>query len=256
MRLKVVIEDMGSINGTYVNGAQIRPHIPVVISEGDLVQFGIDDEDAILNHQEDPEGSLGASPPLKVDSGKSGSINDHVVVVQVSFDPPNSSFHNSSSSSVVKRIDPRAYQQPPFQNRIPQVSRLPTFTQQQQQQQQQQNIFDSTRKPAVILDPLAHRVATVVRKIAALGVGEGADQDGSGLGPDGRVRLFEVLERFEQDLAACHEIDKIQSAVQTKPSYRPWPDHLATVAFQPKLPVALNVIVRDSHCSFNFLENL
>jgi YD repeat-containing protein len=37
-----VITDMGSTNGTYVNGKQIRPNEPVLLKPGDSVQFGKD----------------------------------------------------------------------------------------------------------------------------------------------------------------------------------------------------------------------
>jgi pSer/pThr/pTyr-binding forkhead associated (FHA) protein len=36
----VVIEDMGSINGTFVNGKRLDPYLPEVLSDGDMVHLG------------------------------------------------------------------------------------------------------------------------------------------------------------------------------------------------------------------------
>ncbi len=36
----VVIEDMGSINGTYVNGKRLDPYLPEVLNDGDTLQLG------------------------------------------------------------------------------------------------------------------------------------------------------------------------------------------------------------------------
>lgn len=41
----MVVEDLNSSNGTYVNGVMLQPQTPHVLSEGDLVQFGINDSD-------------------------------------------------------------------------------------------------------------------------------------------------------------------------------------------------------------------
>lgn len=36
----VVIEDMGSINGTFVNGKRLDPYLPEVLNDGDIVHLG------------------------------------------------------------------------------------------------------------------------------------------------------------------------------------------------------------------------
>jgi pSer/pThr/pTyr-binding forkhead associated (FHA) protein len=36
----VVIEDMGSINGTFINGRRLDPYLPEVIKDGDIVHLG------------------------------------------------------------------------------------------------------------------------------------------------------------------------------------------------------------------------
>ncbi len=36
----VVIEDLGSINGTFVNGKRLAPYLPETLSNGDIVQIG------------------------------------------------------------------------------------------------------------------------------------------------------------------------------------------------------------------------
>lgn len=36
----VVIEDMGSINGTFVNGKRLDPYLPEVLNDGDILQLG------------------------------------------------------------------------------------------------------------------------------------------------------------------------------------------------------------------------
>lgn len=36
----VVVEDMGSINGTFVNGKRLDPYLPEIINDGDVLQLG------------------------------------------------------------------------------------------------------------------------------------------------------------------------------------------------------------------------
>lgn len=36
----VVLEDLGSINGTFVNGRKITPYVPVTLQDGDIMQLG------------------------------------------------------------------------------------------------------------------------------------------------------------------------------------------------------------------------
>jgi pSer/pThr/pTyr-binding forkhead associated (FHA) protein len=36
----VVVEDMGSINGTFVNGHRLDPYLPEVLNDGDMLQLG------------------------------------------------------------------------------------------------------------------------------------------------------------------------------------------------------------------------
>jgi hypothetical protein len=36
----VVIEDMGSINGTFINGRRLDPYLPEVLSDGDIIHLG------------------------------------------------------------------------------------------------------------------------------------------------------------------------------------------------------------------------
>jgi hypothetical protein len=36
----VVIEDLGSVNGTYLNGKRLDPYIPEQLSSGDIIQLG------------------------------------------------------------------------------------------------------------------------------------------------------------------------------------------------------------------------
>ena len=36
----VVVEDMGSINGTFVNGKRLDPYLPEVLNDGDILQLG------------------------------------------------------------------------------------------------------------------------------------------------------------------------------------------------------------------------
>lgn len=38
--LQLELEDTGSRNGTFVNDQQLEPHVPYVISDGDIVRFG------------------------------------------------------------------------------------------------------------------------------------------------------------------------------------------------------------------------
>ncbi len=37
---KVVIEDLGSINGTFINGKRLAPYLPEALSDGDTLQLG------------------------------------------------------------------------------------------------------------------------------------------------------------------------------------------------------------------------
>ena len=37
----VVIEDTGSINGTFINGKRLDPYVPEILNDGDTLQFGI-----------------------------------------------------------------------------------------------------------------------------------------------------------------------------------------------------------------------
>lgn len=43
------MEDLGSINGTFVNGVGLRSGEPWPLVDGDLVQFGSEDDDANSN---------------------------------------------------------------------------------------------------------------------------------------------------------------------------------------------------------------
>jgi pSer/pThr/pTyr-binding forkhead associated (FHA) protein len=36
----VVIEDTGSVNGTFVNGKRLDPYLPEIIKSGDILQLG------------------------------------------------------------------------------------------------------------------------------------------------------------------------------------------------------------------------
>jgi pSer/pThr/pTyr-binding forkhead associated (FHA) protein len=36
----VVVEDMGSINGTFINGKRLDPYLPEVLNDGDILQLG------------------------------------------------------------------------------------------------------------------------------------------------------------------------------------------------------------------------
>lgn len=45
-RGKVVVEDLGSSNGTFVNGVSLKAGEPWPLSDGDLVQFGSEDDNA------------------------------------------------------------------------------------------------------------------------------------------------------------------------------------------------------------------
>lgn len=36
----VVVEDMGSINGTFVNGRRLDPYLPEILNDGDILQLG------------------------------------------------------------------------------------------------------------------------------------------------------------------------------------------------------------------------
>jgi pSer/pThr/pTyr-binding forkhead associated (FHA) protein len=36
----VVVEDMGSINGTFINGRRLDPYLPDVLNDGDILQLG------------------------------------------------------------------------------------------------------------------------------------------------------------------------------------------------------------------------
>lgn len=40
------MEDLGSINGTFVNGVCLKSGEPWPLADGDLLQFGSEDEDA------------------------------------------------------------------------------------------------------------------------------------------------------------------------------------------------------------------
>ena len=37
---KIVIEDLGSVNGTFVNGHRLDPYVPHLIHDGDMLQLG------------------------------------------------------------------------------------------------------------------------------------------------------------------------------------------------------------------------
>jgi pSer/pThr/pTyr-binding forkhead associated (FHA) protein len=39
-RNKVLVEDLGSINGTFINGKKLVPYLPETLSDGDLLQLG------------------------------------------------------------------------------------------------------------------------------------------------------------------------------------------------------------------------
>lgn len=47
---QVILEDLGSSNGTFLNGEQITPRIPYRLNNGDIIQFGSEDEDLDLGH--------------------------------------------------------------------------------------------------------------------------------------------------------------------------------------------------------------
>ena len=36
----VVLEDLGSFNGTYINGTKLDPYLPEIVSDGDILQLG------------------------------------------------------------------------------------------------------------------------------------------------------------------------------------------------------------------------
>jgi pSer/pThr/pTyr-binding forkhead associated (FHA) protein len=36
----VVVEDMGSINGTFINGKRLDPYLPEILNDGDVLQLG------------------------------------------------------------------------------------------------------------------------------------------------------------------------------------------------------------------------
>lgn len=36
----VVVEDIGSVNGTFINGKRLDPYVPEVLEDGDTLQFG------------------------------------------------------------------------------------------------------------------------------------------------------------------------------------------------------------------------
>lgn len=40
--------DLGSSNGTYLNGILLAANVPYRVSEGDLLQFGVDDEESLI----------------------------------------------------------------------------------------------------------------------------------------------------------------------------------------------------------------
>jgi pSer/pThr/pTyr-binding forkhead associated (FHA) protein len=37
---RVVVEDLGSVNGTYINGKRLDPYLPELLSDGDILQLG------------------------------------------------------------------------------------------------------------------------------------------------------------------------------------------------------------------------
>jgi pSer/pThr/pTyr-binding forkhead associated (FHA) protein len=39
-RAAVVVEDLGSINGTFVNGKRLDPYLPETLKDGDILQLG------------------------------------------------------------------------------------------------------------------------------------------------------------------------------------------------------------------------
>lgn len=43
---QVFVTDLGSSNGTYLNGILMKSHVPYRLNDGDLLQFGLDDEEA------------------------------------------------------------------------------------------------------------------------------------------------------------------------------------------------------------------
>src|SRR5688572_23957237 len=69
--LSSTIIDFGSTNGTYVNGARIPPHTPVVLSDGDLIGVGGYSIQYVLI-PETPSGSIGAIPPAGPPSMETG----------------------------------------------------------------------------------------------------------------------------------------------------------------------------------------
>lgn len=38
--LEVVVEDLGSVNGTFVNGKRLDPYLPEPLRDGDILQLG------------------------------------------------------------------------------------------------------------------------------------------------------------------------------------------------------------------------
>jgi hypothetical protein len=36
----VIVEDIGSVNGTFINGKRLDPYVPEVLNDGDTLQFG------------------------------------------------------------------------------------------------------------------------------------------------------------------------------------------------------------------------
>jgi len=36
----VVVEDLGSINGTFINGKRLAPYLPEMLNDGDSLQLG------------------------------------------------------------------------------------------------------------------------------------------------------------------------------------------------------------------------
>jgi pSer/pThr/pTyr-binding forkhead associated (FHA) protein len=36
----LVVEDLGSVNGTFINGKRLSPYLPELLSDGDILQLG------------------------------------------------------------------------------------------------------------------------------------------------------------------------------------------------------------------------
>lgn len=208
-RGKVVVEDLGSSNGTFVNGMSLKAGEPWPLSDGDLVQFGSEDENADSTRQS----CLWWYLRLTLDAA---------IVAQVFF-------HNlapaldrpflSNSQEINGEEDP--FNGPAPFNMFPTI---PAFA-------------HLAMKESTGSEAIATKIASISRSLASLGVSiRTAPSSSSSLkSTDGTLQILNSIEFLVQDLSRHFGSASLSSVGERIDS--------PTIHQRPSLPEAMNIIV-------------